>query len=77
MLSRNSAAVESGNSSDVMGDPLNVVAWLRKHLAGRGASLQPGQWISTGSIVTTKFAVAGERYRFEVEGLAAVEVLIR
>jgi 2-keto-4-pentenoate hydratase len=77
VLYRNGEVVDRGNSSDVMGDPLQVVVWLHKHLAGRGGSLQPGQWISTGSIVTTKFVATGERYRFEVDGLAAVEVLIR
>jgi 2-keto-4-pentenoate hydratase len=76
VLFRNGEVLDSGNSSDVMGDPLQVVVWLAKHLAARGVSLQPGQWISTGSIVTTKFAAAGERYRFEVEGMAPVEVRI-
>jgi 2-keto-4-pentenoate hydratase len=76
-LFRNGEIQDRGNSSDVMGDPLEVVVWLAKHLAARGVSLQPGQWITTGSIVTTRFAVAGERYKFEIEGLAAVEVLIR
>lgn len=76
VLYRNGEALDRGNSSDVMGDPLQVVVWLAKHMAGRGVSLRPGQWISTGSIVTTRFAVAGERYRFELEGLPAVEVQI-
>jgi 2-keto-4-pentenoate hydratase len=76
VLFRDGAILDRGNSSDVMGDPLEVVVWLAKHLAARGVPLQPGQWISTGSIVTTKFVAAGERYRFEVEGLAPVEVMI-
>jgi 2-keto-4-pentenoate hydratase len=75
-LFRNGDALDHGNSSDVMGDPLEVVVWLAKHLAKRGESLKPGQSISTGSIVTTRFAIPGERYRFEVEGLAGVEALI-
>lgn len=77
VLHRNGAELDRGNSSDVMGDPLEVVVWLHNHLASRDAALQPGQWISTGSIVTTKFVAAGERYVFEVEGLAPVEVSIR
>jgi 2-keto-4-pentenoate hydratase len=76
VLFRNGEIQEQGNSSDVMGDPLEVVVWLAKHLAGRGISLRPGQWITTGSIVKTKFAARGEQYRFELEELPAVEVLI-
>jgi 2-keto-4-pentenoate hydratase len=77
VLFQNGKEVERGNSSDVMGNPLNVIVWLAKHLASRGVSLQPGQWITTGSICKTRFAVTGESYRFEVEGLAGVEVQIR
>jgi 2-keto-4-pentenoate hydratase len=76
VLLKNGGILDRGNSSDVMGDPLQVVVWLAKHLAVRGVPLRSGQWISTGSIVTTKFVAAGERYRFEVEGLAGVEVVI-
>ncbi len=75
-LFRNGEIQEQGNSSDVMGDPLEVVVWLAKHLARRGMSLRPGQWITTGSIVKTRFAAKGEHYRFELEGLPAVELLI-
>jgi len=74
-LYKNGELLDRGNSSDVMGDPLNVIVWLAKHLATHRAQLQPGQWISTGSIVTTRFVKPGERYRFEVEGLEAVEVV--
>jgi 2-keto-4-pentenoate hydratase len=75
VLYRNGELLDRGNSSDVMGDPLNVVVWLVKHLHTRGVQLRPGQWISTGSIVTTKFVKPGERYRFEVEGMPAVELV--
>jgi 2-keto-4-pentenoate hydratase len=74
VLYRDGEVLDQGNSSDVMGDPLQVIVWLARHLAARGHALQPGQWITTGSIVTTKFVKSGERYRFEVKGLAAVEV---
>jgi 2-keto-4-pentenoate hydratase len=75
VLYKDGELIDRGTSSDVMGDPLNVIVWLVKHLAMRGVQLQPGQWISTGSIVTTKFVKAGERYRFEADGLAPVEVV--
>lgn len=74
VLFKNGEVQDRGNSRDVMGDPLQVVVWLAMHLAARDIRLEPGQWISTGSIVPTRFVAAGERYRFEVEGLAPVEV---
>jgi 2-keto-4-pentenoate hydratase len=77
VLFSNGEIQEQGNSNDVMGDPLEVVVWLAKHLAARGVLLQRGQWITTGSIVKTRFAAKGEQYRFELEGLPAVELLIR
>jgi 2-keto-4-pentenoate hydratase len=69
-------AVDEGSSSDVLGDPANALAWLARRMAGQGGSLAPGQWVSTGSIVPTKFAKAGQSWRFEVEGLAPVELTI-
>ncbi len=76
VLYRDSDLLDQGTSSDVMGDPLQVIVWLAQHLAARGERLRPGQWITTGSIVTTKFVKAGERYRFAVEGLPPVELQI-
>jgi len=76
VLTRNGAALDRGNSEDVGGDPLKIVAWLAAHLARRGRALLPGQWVLTGSIVTTKFPRRGETYHFSVDGLAPVEVRI-
>jgi 2-keto-4-pentenoate hydratase len=44
------------------------------HLTRRGRALVPGQWVSTGSIVPTKFVEPGQTWRFEVAGLAPVEL---
>jgi 2-keto-4-pentenoate hydratase len=76
VLSRGGEVVDEGSSSDVLGDPAKALAWLVGHLAGRGRALQPGDWVSTGSIVPTKFVAPGETWRFEVEGLAPVELSV-
>jgi 2-keto-4-pentenoate hydratase len=75
-LSRNGEVVDQGNSSDVLGDPANALAWVVRHLVRRGQALVPGQWVSTGSIVPTKFVEPGETWRFEVTGFAPVELTI-
>lgn len=76
VLRLNGEAVNEGSSDEVLGDPLNAVRWLASHLRRRGGALRPGQWISTGAIVPTRFAAAGETYHFEIEGLAPVELRI-
>jgi 2-keto-4-pentenoate hydratase len=76
VLRRNGEVLDTGNSSDVLGDPANALSWLVRHLANRGKVLAPGQWVSTGSIVPTKFVEPGQSYIFEVDGLARVELVL-
>jgi 2-keto-4-pentenoate hydratase len=76
VLSVNGEAVNEGMSDEVLGDPLNAVRWLAGHLRRRGSALKPGQWISTGAIVPTRFAAPGDRFVFEIEGLAPVQLRI-
>jgi 2-keto-4-pentenoate hydratase len=76
VLRRDGIVVDEGTSSDVLGDPANALAWVVRHLARRGQALAPGQWVSTGSIVPTRFVEPDQTWRFEVEGLAAVEVTV-
>ena len=74
VLIRDGETVDTGNSSDVLGDPANALAWVIRHLARRGQALRPGQWVSTGSIVPTKFVAPGQTWRFEVGDLPPVEI---
>ncbi|WP_293379639.1 fumarylacetoacetate hydrolase family protein [Phenylobacterium sp.] len=76
VLRRGGEVVDEGSSSDVLGDPARALAWLAAHLARAGQPLRPGQWVSTGSIVPTKFVESGQAWRFEVEGLAPVELAL-
>jgi 2-keto-4-pentenoate hydratase len=76
VLSRDGEVVDEGSSSDVLGDPANALAWLAGRLARQGQPLSPGQWVSTGSIVPTRFVAPGQAWRFEVEGLAPVELAL-
>jgi len=68
--------VDSGSTRDVLGHPYDAVAWLAQHLRGRGMKIEPGHWISTGSIATTRFAEAGRHYRFTIEGLPPVDISV-
>jgi 2-keto-4-pentenoate hydratase len=74
VLSCDGAIVDEGTSTDVLGDPARALAWVARHLARRGQALEPGQWVSTGSIVPTKFVEPGQSWRFEVAGLEPVDI---
>jgi 2-keto-4-pentenoate hydratase len=76
VLYRDGERQDEGSSSDVLGDPVNALAWVARHLAERGRPLEPGQWVSTGSIVPTRFVEPGQTWRFEVEGLEPVELVV-
>ncbi|WP_420240777.1 2-keto-4-pentenoate hydratase [Roseiterribacter gracilis] len=72
----NGAEVAQGNSSDVLGSPLNVMAWLGRFAQRAGFSLEPGQWVLTGSMIATKFPAVGDRVRFELGSLPPVEISV-
>jgi len=76
VLRRDGEVIDTGSSNDVLGDPAKALSWVVAHLARRGQALVPGQWVSTGSIVPTRFVEPGQSYRFELEGLPAVELSI-
>jgi len=65
-----------GRGADAMGHPFNAVAWIADHLAAHGRGLLRGDVVITGSLITTKFAVAGDFFRFAVDGLGEVELRV-
>ena len=59
-----------------MGNPLNALVWLANQRGALGTTLEPGMIVMTGSTLATRFAHAGDRFVYEVEGLGAVEALV-
>ncbi len=76
VLEDETGVLEEASSREVLGNPLRVVGWLSRNLARRGRRLEPGQVISTGSIIRTRFVRPGERFRYSVEGLGPVELAV-
>jgi 2-keto-4-pentenoate hydratase len=66
----------TGASSDVVTGPLGILAWVAGFARDAGEPIRPGQWIMTGSIIPTKFAVAGDTYSFQLSSLPPVTVTI-
>ena len=74
---RDGEVVDRGAGRDVLGHPLNALAWLANHLNALGERLRPGDLVMTGNLVTTKFVKPGETYRFDLSNLGSVAVTIR
>jgi 2-keto-4-pentenoate hydratase len=70
-------AIGEGHGRDILGHPFNSVAWLATHLASRGAGLRAGEVVMTGAVMKTVFPEGAAGYRFELEGIGAVEVQVR
>jgi len=73
----NDALVGTATSAEVMQGPLSVVAWLARFTSAMQLELQPGQWIMTGSIIPTQFAVANQEFRFHLGDLPPVEITVK
>ncbi|WP_168878694.1 2-keto-4-pentenoate hydratase [Rhizobium sp. P28RR-XV] len=65
----------SGNSSSVMGNPLNAVAWLAGELAANGRQLEPSDIVATGSCTPILQVRAGQHLAADFGPLGQVECL--
>ncbi len=74
VASINGAEVGSGHGRDVLGHPLDAMLWMARHLHSRGQGFKAGEFVITGSLVTSKFPAAGDDVSFGVEGLGEVRM---
>ncbi len=72
----NGELVGEGQGSDVMGHPLEPLAWLANTLAAQGRELKAGMVVITGSIVSPKWLAAGDSAVIEIEGLGKAELSV-
>jgi 2-keto-4-pentenoate hydratase len=75
-LSINGQEIGDGNGGDVMGHPLNALAWLADKLAAAGTPLQRGMIVMTGSMIPIQYPAAGDRVLVEVSGLGTAELVL-
>ena len=71
---RNGLLAEIGNSANVLGNPMNVVAWLANHLVNRGNYLRSGQFITTGTMIAVNAAEKGDKVEADFGALGRVEI---
>ena len=72
----NGEIVGEGVGSDVMGHPLEPLAWLANALAAQGRELKAGMIVITGSIVSPKWLKSGDSALIEIEGLGKAELSV-
>ena len=75
-MSINGDEVGQGYGRDVLGHPLDALAWLANELAVRGKSLSAGMIVMTGSIVTTKFLNPGDTALYAFDGLGEISLTV-
>ena len=72
----NGELVGEGMGADVMGHPLEPLAWLANALADQGRELKAGMVVITGSIVSPKWLKSGDSALIEIEGLGKAELSV-
>ncbi len=68
--------VGEGSGADVLGHPLEALAWLANSLVGRGRMLRAGEVVLTGSVVATRWLDPGETLTVVIEGLGEARLEI-
>ena len=63
-----------GTGADVLGHPLNALAWLVEHLGRRGISLEPGQVVTTGTATQVSPLPTGATATASMVGIGSVSV---
>lgn len=72
VLRRNGRIVATGAGAAVLGSPLNAATWLANELIGRGAELEPGHVILTGSITAAIPVAPGDAVTASFDRLGSV-----
>jgi 2-keto-4-pentenoate hydratase len=75
-LTINGREIGHGTGGDVMGNPLNALAWLADKLAADGTPLKRGMIVMTGSMVPIQFPAAGDRAVVAVDRLGTAELVL-
>ncbi len=73
-MSVDGAEVGAGVGADILGHPLEALAWLAGQRAARGVPIRAGEFVTLGSLVATNWVDAGVEVRVENDALGQVHV---
>jgi 2-keto-4-pentenoate hydratase len=68
----NGAIVATNTAAEVLGSPINSLAWIANHLGERGLALRAGDVVMTGSVSAVLRAKAGDTVRARFTRLGSV-----
>lgn len=68
----NGVEVGRGRGADVLGHPLEALAWLANQRSRRGVGLRAGEFVFTGSVVATQWLAPGDHVAMSIEGLGDI-----
>jgi 2-keto-4-pentenoate hydratase len=72
----NGEIVGTYTAAEVMGNPLNALAWLANYLATRGLALEPGDIVMSGAISKVLRPMAGDTIRARFTHLGSVNIKV-
>ena len=59
----------AGQGADILGHPLNALAWIARRWRELGVEVEAGTVVTLGSLVQTVWVERGDRIEVEIEGL--------
>ena len=68
----NGQEVGRGRGADILGHPMEALAWLANHCAGRGKDIPAGTIVSLGALAPVRWLSPGDRAEIELESLGAL-----
>ncbi len=71
-MQKNGEPITEGNGAEVMGNPVNAVAWLANKLWGYGVTLKKGEVILSGAFSNAPFAQRGDVFTADFGSLGTV-----
>ncbi len=66
----------TGRGSDILGHPLEALAWLASHPSACGGVLRAGDFVLLGSVTAVQWVEPGARIDGNFDGLGAVHALV-
>jgi 2-keto-4-pentenoate hydratase len=70
----NEQIIGQGFGRDLMGHPLDALAWLANHASKRGLGMKAGEVAILGTLITSKFPKAGDTYHFRLDGFSPLRL---
>jgi 2-oxo-3-hexenedioate decarboxylase/2-keto-4-pentenoate hydratase len=73
----NGTEIGSGKGSDIMGHPLNALAWLANNLNDLGRHLKAGEFVMLGSMVECQWLSPGDAVEMQISELGQISAEFR